>query len=101
VRGVIFDVDGTLAVSNEVQVRSWVEALAEAGYEADEIRMIEQEEMLRPDLVMSDVAVFSGHGDHHCQWIPGDLDEELERISGSQSGGKLAALPGMLRRSKA
>lgn len=32
-RGVIFDIDGTLLASNEAHARSWVETLAEAGYE--------------------------------------------------------------------
>jgi len=32
-RGVIFDVDGTLVASNDAHARSWVEALSEAGYE--------------------------------------------------------------------
>jgi hypothetical protein len=41
----------------------------------DEIRMIEQEEMLRTDLVVSDVVIVASHGDHHRQWIPGDLDD--------------------------
>ena len=31
-RGVIFDVDGTLAASNEAHARSWVDTLSEAGY---------------------------------------------------------------------
>ncbi len=31
-RGVIFDVDGTLVDSNDAHARSWVEALSEAGY---------------------------------------------------------------------
>jgi HAD superfamily hydrolase (TIGR01509 family) len=32
-RGVIFDIDGTLIDSNAAHARSWVETLAEAGYE--------------------------------------------------------------------
>jgi HAD superfamily hydrolase (TIGR01509 family) len=32
-RGVIFDIDGTLIASNEAHARSWVETLSEAGYE--------------------------------------------------------------------
>jgi HAD superfamily hydrolase (TIGR01509 family) len=32
-RGVIFDIDGTLVASNEAHARSWVDALHEAGYE--------------------------------------------------------------------
>jgi HAD superfamily hydrolase (TIGR01509 family) len=32
-RGVIFDIDGTLVVSNEAHARSWVETLSEAGYD--------------------------------------------------------------------
>lgn len=32
-RGVIFDIDGTLLDSNEAHARSWVEALAEAGHD--------------------------------------------------------------------
>ena len=32
-RGVIFDIDGTLIDSNGAHARSWVETLAEAGYE--------------------------------------------------------------------
>lgn len=32
-RGVIFDVDGTLVASNEAHARSWVETLSEAGFE--------------------------------------------------------------------
>ncbi len=32
-RGVIFDVDGTLVASNDAHARSWVETLSEAGYE--------------------------------------------------------------------
>ena len=32
-RGVIFDIDGTLVASNEAHARSWVETLSEAGYE--------------------------------------------------------------------
>ncbi|MBA3403783.1 MAG: HAD family hydrolase [Gemmatimonadaceae bacterium] len=32
-RGVIFDVDGTLVASNDAHARSWVEVLSEAGYE--------------------------------------------------------------------
>lgn len=32
-RGVIFDVDGTLVLSNEAHAASWVDALSEAGYE--------------------------------------------------------------------
>lgn len=31
-RGVIFDVDGTLAASNEGHACSWVDAFSEAGY---------------------------------------------------------------------
>jgi HAD superfamily hydrolase (TIGR01509 family) len=33
IRGVIFDVDGTLVDSNDQHARAWVDALAEAGYE--------------------------------------------------------------------
>ena len=32
-RGVIFDIDGTLVASNEAHARSWVQALSEAGYD--------------------------------------------------------------------
>lgn len=32
-RGVIFDIDGTLLASNEAHARSWVETLSEAGYD--------------------------------------------------------------------
>ena len=32
-RGVIFDIDGTLVDSNEAHARSWVDALHEAGYD--------------------------------------------------------------------
>lgn len=32
-RGVIFDVDGTLVASNEAHARSWVDALSEAGHD--------------------------------------------------------------------
>ncbi len=32
-RGVIFDIDGTLVASNEAHARSWVETLSEAGYD--------------------------------------------------------------------
>ncbi len=32
-KGVIFDVDGTLVASNEAHARSWVETLSEAGHE--------------------------------------------------------------------
>ena len=32
-RGIIFDVDGTLVASNEAHARSWVEVFAEAGYD--------------------------------------------------------------------
>jgi HAD superfamily hydrolase (TIGR01509 family) len=32
-RGVIFDVDGTLVASNEAHARSWVDTLHEAGYD--------------------------------------------------------------------
>ena len=32
-RGVIFDIDGTLLDSNDAHAQSWVETLAEAGYE--------------------------------------------------------------------
>lgn len=32
VRGVIFDVDGTLVDSNDVHAQAWVEAMAEHGY---------------------------------------------------------------------
>jgi HAD superfamily hydrolase (TIGR01509 family) len=32
-RGVIFDIDGTLIASNEAHARSWVETLSEAGYD--------------------------------------------------------------------
>jgi HAD superfamily hydrolase (TIGR01509 family) len=32
-RGVIFDVDGTLVASNDAHARSWVDALSETGYE--------------------------------------------------------------------
>jgi len=34
IRGVIFDVDGTLVDSNDAHVRSWLEALERGGYEA-------------------------------------------------------------------
>jgi HAD superfamily hydrolase (TIGR01549 family) len=34
IRGVIFDVDGTLVDSNDAHARAWVEALAEFGYDA-------------------------------------------------------------------
>jgi HAD superfamily hydrolase (TIGR01509 family) len=33
IRGVIFDVDGTLVASNEAHARSWVDALLEAGFD--------------------------------------------------------------------
>ena len=33
-KGVIFDVDGTLVDSNDAHALSWVDTLAEAGYEA-------------------------------------------------------------------
>src|SRR5688572_10510372 len=32
-RGVIFDIDGTLIASNEAHARSWVQTLSEAGYD--------------------------------------------------------------------
>lgn len=32
-RGVIFDIDGTLVASNEAHARSWVQTLSEAGYD--------------------------------------------------------------------
>ena len=32
-RGVIFDIDGTLIASNEAHAQSWVETLSEAGYD--------------------------------------------------------------------
>jgi HAD superfamily hydrolase (TIGR01509 family) len=32
-RGVIFDIDGTLVASNEAHARSWVDTLSEAGFE--------------------------------------------------------------------
>ena len=32
-RGVIFDIDGTLLASNDAHARSWVDTLSEAGYE--------------------------------------------------------------------
>ena len=32
-RGIIFDIDGTLVASNEAHARSWVETLAEAGFD--------------------------------------------------------------------
>ena len=32
-RGVIFDIDGTLVDSNGAHAQSWVETLAEAGYD--------------------------------------------------------------------
>jgi phosphoglycolate phosphatase-like HAD superfamily hydrolase len=32
-RGVIFDIDGTLVASNEAHARSWVDTLKEAGYD--------------------------------------------------------------------
>jgi HAD superfamily hydrolase (TIGR01509 family) len=32
-RGVIFDIDGTLVASNEAHARSWVETLSESGYD--------------------------------------------------------------------
>lgn len=32
-RGIIFDVDGTLVASNEAHARSWVDTLAETGYD--------------------------------------------------------------------
>ena len=32
-RGVIFDIDGTLVASNEAHARSWVQTLSEAGHE--------------------------------------------------------------------
>lgn len=32
-RGVIFDIDGTLVASNEAHAQSWVETLSEAGYD--------------------------------------------------------------------
>ena len=31
-RGVIFDVDGTLVASNEAHARSWIDTLGEIGY---------------------------------------------------------------------
>ena len=33
-RGVIFDIDGTLVDSNDAHARAWVDAFAEAGYDA-------------------------------------------------------------------
>jgi phosphoglycolate phosphatase-like HAD superfamily hydrolase len=33
IRGVLLDIDGTLVDSNDAHARSWVEALAEHGYE--------------------------------------------------------------------
>ncbi|AUX27441.1 haloacid dehalogenase [Sorangium cellulosum] len=40
IRGVIFDVDGTLVDSNDAHARSWVDALKELGHDArfDEVR---------------------------------------------------------------
>jgi HAD superfamily hydrolase (TIGR01509 family) len=35
IRGVIFDVDGTLIDSNDAHARAWVEALAERGHEVE------------------------------------------------------------------
>lgn len=32
-RGVLFDVDGTLVASNEAHARSWIDTVAEAGYD--------------------------------------------------------------------
>ena len=32
-RGVIFDIDGTLVASNEAHARSWVETFSEAGFD--------------------------------------------------------------------
>ena len=32
-RGVIFDIDGTLVASNDAHARSWVVTLSEAGYD--------------------------------------------------------------------
>ncbi len=32
-KGVIFDIDGTLVASNEAHAQSWVETLSEAGYD--------------------------------------------------------------------
>lgn len=42
VRGVIFDVDGTLVDSNDAHARAWVRALADAGYEVpfDKVRSL-------------------------------------------------------------
>ncbi|MBW3537926.1 HAD family hydrolase [Candidatus Parcubacteria bacterium] len=35
IKGVLIDVDGTLVLSNDAHARSWVEAFAEHGYEAE------------------------------------------------------------------
>jgi beta-phosphoglucomutase-like phosphatase (HAD superfamily) len=32
-RGVIFDIDGTLVASNDAHLQSWVATLSEAGYD--------------------------------------------------------------------
>ena len=45
---------------------------------ANQIRMVEEEEMLRPDLVVSDVAVVARHCDHHRQWIARYFEKKLE-----------------------
>src|SRR5688572_32798313 len=68
---------------------------------ADQVRMIEQVQVLRADLVVRDVTVALVHSDHHRQWIPRDLDQELERVARGRTVREGGAIDLALRRAKA
>ena len=45
---------------------------------ANQIGVIEEEEMLRSDLVVSNVAVVARHCDHHREWVARYFKKKLE-----------------------
>jgi len=64
---------------------------------ADEIGVVEEKEMLRPDLVMRDVAVVTSHGDHHRQRITRYFDKKLKRVPRCRAGGVAPSIPRVCR----
>jgi hypothetical protein len=54
---------------------------------SNEIGVIEEVDVLRPDLVVRDVDVLARNRDHHCERISGDFNQKLERITRCRSVG--------------
>jgi hypothetical protein len=68
---------------------------------ADQIGVVEQIEMLRPDPVVGDVAVILIHGDHHCERVARNLYEKLQRVARRRPGREGNAVVRSLRWAKA